>query len=74
MQSLKKSCLYGVLRKKAHVKVFSNEEIHRLSPLKLNMCNREKMLHIHDLPHILNNPMKFQLNQIRTLKSSIKTI
>ena len=54
----------GYNNAQSEIKVLSNQETDQLYPL--NMCESKKEWHIHDLLDVLNNPTKFQLNQIRT--------
>ena len=59
-----RSCFNGVREKHNIIFFVSNQEICKLSPL--DMCYHQKRWYIYELLEILNNPMKCQLNQIRT--------
>ena len=74
MQSFKDLAL-RLSEKKPMLKVLfrNNEELHQFSPL--NMHDHQKRWYIPDLLDVLDNPMKSQLNRIRTcIKVSVKTV
>ena len=68
-----KPCLNSV-RDKANEKCFCQIRKHaNLSPSKMYTSKeKKKKWRIHDLLNVLNNPTKFQLNQIRTKKIQLK--
>ena len=43
-----------------------------MSIITLNICEKTKQWHIHGLLDVVNNPTKFQLNQIGTYNFQLK--